>query len=127
MATRAELYPSRWLSAADVETPIVATIARCTIEQLGQGARAERKPVVTFRSSLKPLICNKTNYDAIVAINGAEDTDEWEGTTIELFAVDVTGPNGPTRGVRVRRAKKAKPASAAPPVDTTDDDEAVPF
>jgi hypothetical protein len=126
MATRAELYPSRWLSAADVETPIVATIARCTIEQVGQGARAERKPVVTFRSALKPLICNKTNYDAIVLINGAEDTDEWEGTTIELFAVDVTGPNGPTRGVRIRRPKKAtRPLPAA--ASTNDDDQGVPF
>lgn len=126
MATRAELYPSRWLSAADVETPIVATIARCTIEQVGQGARAERKPVVTFRSALKPLICNKTNYDAIVLINGAEDTDEWEGTTIELFAVDVTGPNGPTRGVRIRRPKKAtRPLPAA--ASTNDDDQDVPF
>jgi hypothetical protein len=127
MATRAELYPSRWLSAADVETPRVVTIAKCTIESVGSGVRAERKPIVYFVERSKPLIVNQTNYNSIVAINGKEDTDEWAGTTLELFALDVTGPNGPTRGVRVRRAKKAKPAPAAPPVDTTDDDEAVPF
>jgi hypothetical protein len=111
MATRSELYPSNWLGAADCRTPIVVTIDRCTIETVGQGAKAERKPVLRFAGgALKPFIVNKTNYDAIASIAAAEDTDEWGGTVIELFAIDVMGPNGPTRGVRVRKPRRATKA-----------------
>ena len=118
MATRNDLYPSKWLSAADCEAPIIATIDRCVVELVGQANKAERKPVIYFTvgDRLKPLICNKTNYDTIVSITGREDTDEWDGAVVELYAIDVTGPNGPTRGVRVRRPRKAaKPASRPAP------------
>jgi hypothetical protein len=120
MATRTELYPSRWLGAADCETPIVATVDHCTIETVGQGVRAERKPVLYFTSATKPLIVNKTNYDAIASITGNEDTNDWRGAVLELYAVDVNGPNGPTRGVRVRKARKAAKAAAARVPDDLD-------
>lgn len=123
MATRNELYPSKWLSAADVDTPVVATIERCTIETVGSGNRAERKPVVYFGGATKPLILNRTNFDAVATISGCEDTDDWAGTPLELYAIDTTGPSGPTRGVRVRAPRK----SAKPRRPVRDDvDEAVP-
>jgi hypothetical protein len=124
MATRSELYPSRWLSAIDCETPIVATIDRCVIETVGQGVKAERKPVAYFAGNrLKPLIINKTNYDAIVGLTGREDTDEWDGAVVELFAIDVNGPNGPTRGVRVRRPRKPATKSAPRPAAAPEPDQ----
>jgi hypothetical protein len=124
MATRAELYPSRWLSAADCETPIVAKIDRCVVELIGQASKAERKPVIYFHGDrLKPLIVNKTNYDTLVALTGREDTDEWDGAVVELFAIDVNGPNGPTRGVRVRRPRKPAPKPAPRPAAAAEPDD----
>jgi hypothetical protein len=130
MATRSSIFPSRWMSAADCEQPIVATVDRCTIELVGQGARAERKPVLHFIGDRhKPLIVNRTNYDALVTLTGRDDTDEWDGAVVELYAIDVTGPNGPTRGVRVRRPRKpapTKPAPRAAAVEPDDIDIAMP-
>jgi hypothetical protein len=132
MPTRRELYPSHFLSAADVEPPITATIDHCTVEPIRQrqSTRTESKPVAYFsNSAIKPLIVNLTNYDTIVQICGDENTDNWGGVVVELYAVAVTGPNGPTRGVRVRRPRKAaKPAAQAPrPMAVTDEiDDALP-
>jgi hypothetical protein len=124
MPTRHDLFPSRWLKAPDVEMPTTATIARCVIETVGQGARAERKAVLYFEGALKPLVLNKTNFDAIVTFTGEDDSDRWAAAVVELFAIDVVGPNGPTRGIRVRRptarpAPRSDPGSAAP---TANDD-----
>lgn len=106
MATRDELYPSQWLKALDVERPIAATIDRCTIETIGQGTKAERKPVLHFHQGTpKPCVLNKTNFEMLVTITGYEDSDDWGGAVVELFAIDVMGPNGPTRGVRLRRPR----------------------
>jgi hypothetical protein len=117
MPTRDELYPSRWLKAADVDPSVVATVDRCTIETVGQGTKAERKLVVYFRHDTpKPLVLNKTNFDALVTITGYENSDDWSGTAVELFAVDVTGPNGPTRGVRVRKPRTKQAPKAATPL-----------
>jgi hypothetical protein len=128
MPTRDELYPSKWLKASDVDTPITATIDRCPIESVGQGTKAERKPVLYFRDGVKPCVLNKTNFDMLVTLTGYDDCDHWGGTVVELFAVDVTGPNGPTRGVRIRRprhragARAALPPQRLTPVVPPDDD-----
>ena len=124
MPTRDDLFPSRWLKSADVDPPMTATIDRCTIETVGQGAKAERKPVLHFRNDMpKPCVLNCTNFDALVTITGCTDSDDWGGVAVELFAIDVMGPNGPTRGVRIRRPRKrssggssgSAPVSAPPP------------
>jgi hypothetical protein len=129
MATRDELFPSKYLKAGDVETPLIVTIDRAPTETVGQGAKAESKPVLYFRGgSPKPCPVNKTNFDALVAVSGEEDSDNWGGTVVELFAIDVMGPNGPTRGVRMRRPKTTKSRTKAADVELpARDGEQVPF
>jgi hypothetical protein len=119
MPTRDELYPSQWLKAADVDPPITATIDRCTIETVGQGTKAERKPVLHFRHDTpKPCVLNRTNFDILITLTGHDDCDDWGGTVVELYAIDVMGPNGPTRGVRIRRPRR-RPAQKPIPVVTS--------
>jgi hypothetical protein len=129
MATKSEQFPSRWLKAADIDElgPQTVTIASSAMESVGSGARAERKVVLHFRGdALKPLIVGSVvNWDALVAVTGAEDSDDWAGHAIELYGVDVLGPQGPTRGIRIRKpkpaaaAKKHVPAAPAPEHDDT--------
>jgi hypothetical protein len=124
MATRDELFPSRWLRASDIERPVVATIEKCETQTVGQGSKAERKLVAYFTgSTLKPLPFNKTNFNAVAEIAGCDDSDGWAGTTIELFAADVSGPNGLTRGIRIRRPRAIRQTktSSKPGVPTATD------
>jgi hypothetical protein len=57
---------------------------------------------VYFSKKLKPLILNRTNFEAIGDICGSFDSDDFGGTKVEVFAQKVSGPNGIVDGVRVR-------------------------
>lgn len=124
MATREDLYPSPWLKATNVETPVTATIDRCTIEMVGQGATAERKPVLYFRDGIKPCVLNQTNFTAVASAVGREDCDDWAGGIVELFAADVQFKNDMVRAVRIRKPRRPKARTAAPMHrDDVDEDE----
>lgn len=124
MATRDEMFPSKYLKASDVPQPRTATVERASVEMVGQGAKAEHKTVLYFvNGTFKPLVVNATNWDSMVLISGFDNSDHWGGTVVELFAVDVMGPSGMARGVRIRRPqprKKGKAAPAAPVVGPDD-------
>jgi hypothetical protein len=133
MATKDEQFPGRWCKATDIDAlggSAVSDIASSVLETVGSGARAERKVVLRFRGdTLKPLIVGSvTNWDALVAVTQCEDSDGWAGHTIELYTVDVLGPQGPTRGVRIRKPKPATtPKKKKTPVTDDDAAEAVGF
>ena len=67
--------------------PRRVTIAIAAFEDVGMARKKQRKPVVPFRDSetFNPLIVNSTNGAAIAALAQSDDTDDWDGTTIELF------------------------------------------
>ncbi len=117
-------FPSKYLKAdADVdEDGIVVTIKLVKVENVGQGARAEQKPVVYFDEVDKGLVLNKTNATFIVSIAGDDDTDGWKGTKIRLIATDVEYAGDLVRGIRVRRVAAAKkPLSVKRPSESVDD------
>jgi hypothetical protein len=129
---RNEAFPGKWLKAPDVDPSLVATVEACRFELIGQGADATTEPILFFQGEVKPLILNQTNWDSMASISGHDDSDDWSGTIVELFATDVHGPKGMTRGVRMRRptrrltpaptpARKSPAAQAAKtPVDVGD-------
>lgn len=133
MPTRNEMFPSKWLKASDVEPPDIGQVDACRVEMVGQGNKAERKSILYFHGTLKPHILNQTNWDAMVNLTGREDSDDWSGSRVELYAVDVVGPNGPTRGIRVRRPRPLTPkplkgkATAPAKGDDIDDATEAPF
>ena len=61
----------------------------------------ERKPVIVFDETDKPLILNVTNARAVARLYGA-DTDGWIGKAITVYTVEVKGKDGPQRRLRVK-------------------------
>ena len=77
-----DLFPSRFLNAADLQgKEAIVTIDRVGIEKFDDGAQ---KPVVYFQCKTKGLVCNKTNANMIALLAG-DDTDNWPGNAIILF------------------------------------------
>jgi len=59
-------FPGKYLQVSDLDTPLVATIASVTNENVGQGDNAELKPVVRFtESGVKAVVLNLTRAEAI--------------------------------------------------------------
>jgi hypothetical protein len=107
-----DMFPSKYLKSADVKAkPITATISHLTQELVGQGRDAEKKPVLHFEGSVKPLILNKTNAIAIEQAFG--DSDDWAGHKVRIGCVETSYAGKPIDGIRVKPVEAAtatKPA-----------------
>lgn len=127
-----DMVPSKYLKAADVEDSPVLTIADVKEESIGQGAQADNKWILYFAEEEKGLVLNRTNINTIAGLYG-DDTDDWEGKKITLFATQVDFQGKQVDAIRVRnkppkarepKATKSDPApvAAAPAVDPDSDD-----
>ena len=127
-----DMYPSKYLSAADVDedgTTLTVTTLQC--EEMRDG---KEKWIVFFKEEKKGLVLNKTNTNTIKALYG-EDTDDWEGKQITLYATwtDFDGKQVQAIRVRPKAPKAAKPAPKPAPKPMTqaeadeDEDEDSPF
>ena len=129
---RDEIFPSKYLKANDLNSkPIIVTIDSAPLEVLkNPEGKEQSKVVLYFRGAKKALPLNVSNWDAVAAICG-EDTDDWPGGRIELYA-DKTRMGGKTVDcIRVRApqdaaAKIATPTKAAQP-EAEDMNDAIPF
>ena len=134
-----EAFPSNYLKASDLNGRAVrVTIESVSMEKIGD----DRKMVLHFVGKDKGLVLNKTNANRIVEAVGSDETDDWEGTRITLYAckVDFQGkrvdairvddrPGSTTLPPKVRAAaeRAASPVDEdepRPPVITEDD---IPF
>ena len=81
-----ELYPSKWLKAADLpETGRVATIAHSEIQEFHKpNNKTEPALVIHFEKATKALICNKTQLGAIAEITGSKRFADWTGARLHL-------------------------------------------
>ncbi len=117
MAKLNDLFPSRFLSAADLQgQEVIATIDRVEIEKFDDDAQ---KPIVYFQGKTKGLVCNKTNFKSIALFAG-DDTDGWPGAIIILFPMMVDWKGQVVEGIRVRRPPDPPvvPALSPPPRPT---------
>lgn len=121
-----QLFPSKWLSAAELvdedgdAADMILTIKTCKLESLEvPGQPAVEKPVLYFEEIEKGFVLNKTNGKSIAALYG-NDTDDWEGKPVTLYATEVNfqGTMTPTIRVRSMAPKKAKPATLRTPPAT---------
>ena len=84
MATRNDLFPSKYLKHAELGgAEITLTINSLTIEEIGTDPK-EKKPVLNFSNDEKMLVLNLTNYDTI-AMGFGEETDNWKAKQIRLI------------------------------------------
>lgn len=81
----AQLHPSLYLKAADIEEDVSVVIQDLKMESMKDNeGNEEQKPVLFFLGFDKALVLNSTNKKRILAQHPAEDTDEWRGKRITL-------------------------------------------
>lgn len=112
-----DLFPSKYLKAADLEDgELMMTIDRVVVEEIGRGTDRSEKLVIGFLETEKLLILNKTNTMTISRLHGP-DTDDWEGKQISLYATEVTFEGQLVEAIRVRsRMPKSPKAPKVPKV-----------
>ena len=113
-----DAFPSNYLKAADLNGKGVrVTIESVSMEKLGDDTKA----VLHFVGKDKGLVLNKTNANRIVEAMGSDETDDWEGWSITLYAckVDYAGKRVDAIRVDDRPGSSRKPQTgrtAPPPV-----------
>jgi hypothetical protein len=102
-----EAFPSKYLKSADVkDRPLVATISQLAQEEVGKGADAEQKHVLHFEDG-KPMVLNRTNWDALEEAFG--DSDDWPGHKVRIKCARTQFQGKNVDGVRLDPIKP-KPA-----------------
>ena len=83
---REDIFPSRWFKASNFPQPRDLKIVAAKVEtpKLPHG-ESEEKLTLTFEGEKKKLVINRTNFDVIAEAFG-DDTDNWLGETIQLYA-----------------------------------------
>ena len=105
--TRNEVYPSRWLKAADLSPDgEQVTICKVTVEEIGE--EREKKPIMSFDNLDKELVVNLTNWNSIEELTGEQNSDKWAGHVIKLVRVRVPFGGKNVEAIRVEAAD-AKP------------------
>jgi hypothetical protein len=124
MATRAQMFPSRYLKAEDLEgMPVGLTIEKAVTEMLKDynTGKMQAKTVVYFEETDKILVLSsKTNWTSIEEIAGP-DSDDWAGAKIELYPTETEVKGKMTPCIRIRPvtrkpAAKLQPKKSALPV-----------
>src|SRR3990167_5318860 len=120
----ADLFPSKYLKAADLDGDVEVTIRNVGKEDFkDDDGVIKPKGVCYFEEGELGLLCNKTNWKALVRMFG-DESDNWAGKTITLTVMDVPFKDEMVPAIRVKvprsptgktpfEAKKAKtPADA---------------
>lgn len=122
MATMNEFYPSKYVSAFDLNgKKVTVSIDHVLSGDFDDNGRVVKKPVVYFKNAVKGLVCNKTNFAAIVLITGKSNSDDWTGARITLVPTMVSFNGKMTESIRVEKPEErgggGAPTVAAVPVN----------
>lgn len=102
-------FPSKFLKVADLNgRRHVVTIDAVQMETVGKDNRL----VAYFAGKQKGLTLNKTNARIIQEIAGTDETDDWRGVKIELYATKVE-----YQGKRVDAIRVDYPTDMVKPCD----------
>lgn len=115
-----QLFQSRWITRADVETPVIATIRACTPEQMRgrDGGGSETKWILWFHEAKKGLKLNSTNIKTLAEGFG-DHTEQWVGQRVRLYVDPHVQMAGQTvGGVRIQCPRAAHPAALTGAVPT---------
>lgn len=125
-------FQSKYLRAVDLRNPVKVTIAGVREELVGLGEDAAEKPVLYFKGAKQGLVLNRTNFDALVAIFGTEDSDGWIGKVVEIYNDPSVNFGGVRGGVRIReipgfRSGRKGPSASKPQGPILSEEEAGSF
>ena len=143
MATRDEVFTSKYLKAADLKgRGHVVEIEECWQETLkSKEGKESNKTILRFVGKTKALVLNMTNWDSVAEITGEGDTISWPGHAIEIYPTKTTmgservdcirirQPNGEAAEAKAAAPKitKVVPAKARPSHEDDDMDDEIPF
>src|SRR5215469_1313271 len=125
MVKVSEAFPSKYLTAADLENHQVrAIIGDVVMEDIAQGQRP--KPVAYFSKSTfkkpeirrKGLVLNKTNCSTLAKKYG-DEMNAWSGKELVMFAMQVDFKGELKDAIRVR---VPQPQPAPAPVQSSSED-----
>ncbi len=121
-----DAFPSNYLKASDLGGKVVpVTISEVKTETVGR--EKELKLVVYFDGKDKGVVLNKTNARKIVEIAGSDDTDDWTGTRVALYATEVEFQGDTVEAIRIKAPAQPKAVVRKPePVADLDADD-IPF
>ena len=106
-----EEFPSKYLKSADLQGHAVkVTIKDVQSAPIGN----DRKLIMYFTGKDKGMVLNKTNARTIGDIFG-DDTDDWRGKAVELFAMKVDFQGRMVDGLRVRVLPAARQSASIAP------------
>ena len=110
-----ELYPSKWLSPADLQRPVTVTILSVDIEALRQadGSRAN-KLVLTFRNAHKRMVLNQTQARRLAELLG-DEFGGWSGARVQLAPSKASNGKDTIAVLEAQRLPEQPPAE--PPVE----------
>jgi hypothetical protein len=110
----ADAFPSKYQKSSDVkERSIVAVISHVAKEKVGKGPDAEEKYVLHFERDTKPMVLNRTNWEALEDAFG--DSDNWPGHKVKIKTARTNFQGKAVDGIRV------EPIVAKPKNDLNDE------
>lgn len=112
-----QMFQSKYITRADVDPPVIATIRAVTPEQFRgrDGAGPETKWILWFNEAKKGLKLNSTNIRTLSDGFG-EYTENWIGQRVRLYVDATVMMAGQTvGGVRIQCPRSAHPAAFAAP------------
>ena len=110
-----EMIQSKYLKTSDVPDPVIVTIVKIGKVNLAkEDAAPEYKWAVRFQEFNKLMVLNSTNIKIAEKVFGSDNTDDWIGKEIVLFADDNVSFGGElVGGLRFKGQEKA-PTKAMP-------------
>jgi hypothetical protein len=102
-------FDNNLINSTDIPNPITVTIETVAEASVGDDERI----ILFFSDHEKQLPLNKTNALELADLFG-DDTDSWEGETIELYRTKVQYQGKRVDAVRVRKAPEQRPAKLKP-------------
>jgi hypothetical protein len=107
-----DIFTSKYLKSADVKAkPLIMMISYVDYEAVGEDKK--KKPVL-YPENGKPIVLNRTNFEAIEDVLG--DSDEWPGHKVRVFCAPTQYQGKRVDGIRVE-AIVSKPAAKDDPND----------
>lgn len=110
-----EFHPTEYIGSHNFEPneEKILTIQRAAHERVNDGkGKVEDCLVVHWKEKEKPMIVNVTNSKAISKVANSPYIEEWTGTKVTLFTMEVSAFGEMVEAVRVRQTapKITKPA-----------------
>jgi hypothetical protein len=114
------MLPASYLRKEQCDPPILVTIDSFVQENVApEGQPQEEKWVMYVREHKLGLVLNSTNLQLLAQICSSQDTDEWIGKQVVLWADPAVNFGGrAVGGIRVRAPKNGngKPVPAKPQI-----------